>query len=95
MLRNEHHTEAIIAVRIAIRIIEIEGTRIAIIVIATTFEKRIARVREIGVRYSLIPTFSMFHPYFSLFACYNLCRDKGDKVQGNQSAKERAPHGSH
>ena len=50
MLRNEHHTEATSAVRIAIRIKETEGTRIAIIVIATTYEKRTARARETGAR---------------------------------------------
>ena len=61
MLRNEHHAETVIAVRIAIIVIEIERTRVAITRIATTFEKRIARIREIGVRYSLIPIFIIYY----------------------------------
>jgi len=50
VLEREHRTERIVAVLIAIRIIEIEHTRIgSIIVIAPTFEERIGRVREVRV----------------------------------------------
>ena len=48
--QNQNRTERIVAVWIAIIVVEIEHTRIrTIIVIATTFEKRIIGVRKVGV----------------------------------------------
>ena len=45
-----NHTEAIVAVRIAIVVVEIECSSVrTIVVIAPTFEERIVRVREVGV----------------------------------------------
>lgn len=44
----KHRTKTVVAVRIAIRVVEIEGTRIrSVIVIAPTFEPRIASVQEL------------------------------------------------
>lgn len=51
----KHRTKTVVAVRIAIRVVEIEGTRIrSVIVIAPTFEPRIASVQEL-----------QFNPYIS------------------------------
>ena len=45
-----NHTEAIVAVRIAIVVVEIECSSVrTIVVIAPTFEERIVRIREVGV----------------------------------------------
>ena len=52
---SKHRTERIVAVVIAGIVVEIEGTCVRIVVIATTFEERVARIRKVGVRYSLIP----------------------------------------
>ena len=47
---DEHRAEAVVAVAIAIVVVEIEQTSIGtIIVVAPTFEHRIARVREVRV----------------------------------------------
>ena len=48
--RNPHRAERIVVVIIAIVVVEIEHTCIrTIIVIAPTFEDRIARIREVSV----------------------------------------------
>ena len=49
MLRCQHWTERIVAVAIAIVIVEVEQTSIGIIVIASTFEERIACIRKVRI----------------------------------------------
>ena len=66
MLRSQHRAKRIVAVSIAIAVVEIEGTCIGVIVIAPTIEERIVSVREVGVRYSLIPMFYIFILLFLL-----------------------------
>ena len=57
MLRTKHRTERIVAVGITVVVVRIEHTRIAaIIVIAPTFEERIARSRKVRV--------VQFNPYY-------------------------------
>ena len=67
MLRSQHRAKRIVAVSIAIAVVEIEGTCIGVIVIAPTIEERIVSVREVGVRYSLIPMFYIFKYNFLFF----------------------------
>ena len=49
MLATQDYTERIVRISIAIIVIEVEHTCIAIIVIAPTIEERIARIREVRV----------------------------------------------
>ena len=93
MLRSQHRTERIVTVSIAIVVVEIEGTCIGVIVIAPTIEERIVSVREVGVRYSLIPMFYIliynFYSFiftlfflkispYSIFSSFLIkCRNKG------------------
>ena len=57
MLREQHRTERMIVVAIAIVVAKIEHSRTStIVVIASTIEDRIVRVREISA-YSLIPIY--------------------------------------
>ena len=50
VLPPQHHTEPVVAVRIAIVVVRIERTSIRrIIVVAPTFEERIASVQEVRV----------------------------------------------
>ena len=64
MLEREHRTERIVAVGIAVVVVEVKGTCVAVIVIAPTIEERVARVRKVGVRLQFNPNFSNF-----LFGC--------------------------
>ena len=70
MLKRQHRTERIVAVSIAIVVVEIEGTRVAIAGITATIEERIATSRKVRVRYSLIP-------YFFIFLFF-ICTEKRD-----------------
>jgi hypothetical protein len=49
VLESQAHAETIVVVRIAIVVIEIERTSVAIIVIAPTIEEGIARIRKVRV----------------------------------------------
>ena len=55
MLKRQGQTTRIVAISKAIVVVEIERSWVIIIVIAPSFEERISTIREVRVRYSLIP----------------------------------------